>query len=518
MQNNRQAGPAQKTLPPRARALLVPTLLALAPCVAGAQDGGSGAKRTWSIEPSVSLRETFTDNQRLQTVKESDAITEASAGVRVTGSSGALRGFLDYTLTGSVYARHNDANEFRHFLSAAGTAEVIEGQGFVDLRASYTQQALSAFGSQSTDPGLSSSNRHDVGSLSISPYLRGLLGGVLRYEARLSAETTRAKGTDASDVDNGAASLHLDSGTSTSVLGWSADASHTVADYRAGRRTFDSRVRAAVTYLVTRELKVGLTGGTERTDILTQNGESNATWGAQLEWTPSERTSLAANAEKRFFGTAHSLRFAHRTPNTAWTLSDSRDISTNSSQGNASFGSAYDLFFRQFASAEPDAVKRDVLVRNYLQTNGINPNATVIGGFLASAATLQRTQSLSVALVGVRNTVTLQASASHSERADKVTTALDDLSNVRDVRQRGVSIDWAHRLTAQSSLGVAASYQRSDSDSSAQQTTLKAITATWTSTLGPKSTLSAGARHAVFDSTSAPYDENALYAAFRLSF
>ena len=53
---------------------------------------------------------------------------------------------------------------------------------------------------------------------------------------------------------------------------------------------------------------------------------------------------------------------------------------------------------------------------------------------------------------------------------------------------------------------------------SAQQTTLKSITATWTSTLGPKSTLSAGARHAVFDSTSAPYDENALYAAFRLSF
>ena len=517
MLNNQPIALSRRNRAPLSPLLLVPALFALVPCLAGAQDSG-GSKRTWSVEPSVSLRETFTDNHNLRPVKESDAITEASAGVRVAGTAGHLRGFLDYSLTGSVYARHSDANDLRHFLSAAGTAEALDGRAFVDLRGSYTQQAISAFGSQSTDPSLSNSNRSDVGSLSIAPGLRGRLGSFARYEARVSYEITRAKATSASDVDNLMASLHLDGGAPGSAIGWTADASHSVSDYRAGRRTFDSRVRAAVSYVVTRELKVGLTGGTERTDLLTLNGESNATWGAQAEWAPTERTLLLANAEKRFFGTAHSLRLSHRTPNTSWAIADSRDISTNSSQGNASFGSAYDLFFRQFGSVEPDAVKRDALVRNYLQTNGINPNAVVIGGFLASAATLQRTQSVSFAVVGVRNTVTLQASSGRTKRADQVATALDDLTTVSEVHQRGIVLDWAHRLTPASSISLAASVQRTDGDTSAQQTTLKSITATWTSTLGPKSTLSAGARHAVFDSTSAPYDENALYAAFRLSF
>ena len=198
------------------------------------------------------------------------------------------------------------------------------------------------------------------------------------------------------------------------------------------------------------------------------------------DWTPTERTELSANVEKRFFGNSHAFRFSHRTPATVWALSDSRDISTTSSQGTVSFGSAYDLFFRQLESAEPDPVRRDQLVRVLLLVNGINPNAVIVGGFLASAATLERAQVASVALVGARNTVTLQYSGLRSERADKLTTALDDLSNVREIRQRGLSLSWAHRLTPLSSINVTGAYQRSEGDTSSQETTLKSITATWT--------------------------------------
>ena len=94
----------------------------------------------------------------------------------------------------------------------------------------------------------------------------------------------------------------------------------------------------------------------------------------------------------------------------------------------------------------------------------------------------------------------------------------DDLSSSQQVRQRGLSLDWAHRLTQQSSINLGGSYQRSTGDVNAQQSTLKAITATWTSTLGPKSTVSAGARRAEFDSTTVPYDETAVFAAFRYAF
>lgn len=465
----------------------------------------------------MTLRQTFTDNQRLQTVKESDAITEASAGVRLTSSAGRVRGFVDYALTGSVYARNNDANDLRHALGAAATAELIQGQAFIDLRGSYARRAISAFGSQSSVPGLTETNQSDVASLSISPHLRGRLGATVSYVARLSHDVTRAKGTDAGDRDDSAALLHFEGGAAGSPLAWSADASHNVSDFRAGRRTYDSRVRVGLSYLLTREFKLGLTAGTERTDVRVLDGESNATYGVQAEWTPTERTRLSAELEKRYFGTAHALRFSHRTPNTVWALSDSRDVSSSSSAGSAGFGSAYDLFFRQFASAEPDPVKRDVLVRNFLQSNGINPAAVVIGGFLSSAATLDRLQSASLGIVGVRNTVTVQVSSRRSERADRLATVLDDLSTTNAVRQRGLTLDWAFRLTPQSAINLGGSYQRSDGDLPLQQTTLKSVTASWNSSLGPRSSVSAGARHATFEGA-APYDENAVFAAFRLSF
>ena len=500
--------------------LTLATLLSSAlPAAAQGQDAaGPGPSRTWALEPSVSLRQTFTDNRSLQTVKDSDSITEASAGLRLRGTSGRLRGFLDYSLTGSAYARKNDANDLRHFLSANGTAELIEGQAFIDVRGSYARQAISAFGTQSPTPGLTESNQSDVASASVSPYVRGRFAGVVRYEARLTHEVTRAKNTDAGDGENSNALLHLDGGGSGAPLGWSADATHNTSDYRTGRRTFDSRARAGLSYIVNSDLKLGISAGTERTDLRTLDAESNATYGVRAEWTPTDRTLLSAEAEKRFFGTAHSVRFTHRTPITVWTFSDSRDVSNTSAQGTAAFGSAYDLFFRQFASVEPDAVKRDILVRNLLQANNINPNTVVVGGFLSSAATLRREQTASFALVGARNTVTLQYSNTRRERADKLTTVIDDLSSAQDVHQRGLALDWAYRLTPQSTINLTGGYQRSEGTLSGQRTTLKTIIATWTSMLGPRTNVYAGARHAIFDSTTTPYDESALFAAVRWSF
>ncbi len=493
------------------------TVLSLANA-AHAQDAPVGGRRGWTVEPSVSLRQTFTDNQDLQTVKKSEGITEATAAVRVASGGGRLRGALDYALTGAIHWRDNDANALRHYLNAVSTAELIEGTAFVDVRGSYTQQAISAFGVQSTDRALSERNQSDVASLAVTPYVRGRLGGAARYDARVSVESTRAKGTDASDVDNASVLLHVDSGAGGSQLGWSADASNNISDFKAGRRTYNSRIRAGLSYTIGREWRVGVSAGQERTDILALEAESTNTWGAQLEWTPSERTSLSANVEKRFFGNSHAVRFAHRTPNTAWALADTRDVSTSSSQGSASFGSAYDLFFRQFASVEPDAARRDTMVRTYLQTNGINPNAVVVGGFLASAATLQRAQTASVALVGARNTVTLQASASQSERADRLATGFDDLSNTREVRQRGISLAWAHRLTPLASINVTGAYQRSAGDLAAQETTLKSLSAAYTAPVGARASFSAGVRRAEFESASTPYEENAVFAAIRLLF
>lgn len=483
-----------------------------------AQEVGPAGQRPWSFEPSVGINQIFTDNYRQDAAKQSDAITELVGAARLTGTRGFLRGYVDYSLAGSVFARHSEENELRHLLASALTAEVVQGMFFVDARASYSQQAVSAFGSQSATPSLAESNREDVASLAITPSLRGRLGGTVRYDARATREITRAKDTLTGDVDNTSALLHLDGGLPGARLGWSADATHDITDYAAGRRTFDTRVYAGLNYLVMHDLRLGVHAGRERTDIATVDAKSYTTGGLSAEWTPTERTLLAATVEKRFFGTGHSLRLSHRTPRTVWTLSSARDVSTSRAEGLAGFGSAYDLYFRQFASTEPDVVKRDVLVRSFLVSNNIDPRATVVSGFLASAVTLQNTQSASVALVGVRNTIRLQATTSRSERADAISTSFDDLSLSDVVRQRGLLLDWSFRLTPSSSLSAGASYQRTRGNLSSQASTLQTVTATWSATLGPRSSVAVGARYADFDSLTSPYEESALYASFRYAF
>ena len=101
-----------------------------------------------------------------------------------------------------------------------------------------------------------------------------------------------------------------------------------------------------------------------------------ATYGAGAVWTPSPRTSLTANFDERSFGRTHNLSFEHRTALTTWRISDSRSVSTvNGENGAGSRGTAYNLLFAQFASIEPDPVKRTDLVNSALLRSGINPTA-----------------------------------------------------------------------------------------------------------------------------------------------
>ncbi len=474
--------------------------------------------RAWTVEPSVSLRLTATDNRRLQSSKEADVITEGTAGLRISSNAGVIRGFLDYSLLGTAYARDSDLSDVSHRLGAAATAELISGFAFVDAAASYARQAVSAFGVQSAPTLAPTGNQTDAATVSITPRIRGRLAPTVRYDGRVSFAATRAKDTDAGDVDSGHALLSLDGDTAGSPMRWRALAQYDTTDYVAGRRTFDSRLKGSVGYLFTRELKLGVSVGAERTNLRILDGETLSTAGLEAEWTPTERTLLAASIEKRFFGTGHSVQLSHRTPRTAWTVADTRDVSSATQPGTAAFGSAYDLYFRQFASEEPDPIKRDLRVRNYMQTNNIDPNAPVLGGFLAQAATLTRTQSASFGLVGVRNSVTLRAARTRSQRVDEIVSVNDDLNRSSIVKQQGLWLEGAHRLTPTSALTATAGYQRTQGDADAQGSTLKSFALGWAAPLGPRSTVALGARHAVFDSLVASYKENAIFGALRYAF
>ena len=480
---------------------------------------GAGG-RTFSVVPSLSITETLTDNSRLVNVgQQSDLITQITPSLRISSTGGRVKGFLNYSLNGLAYARHSQGSNFQNSLNALANVEAIENWAFLDASANISQQSISAFGTQSTDPNLVNGNRTEVRTYNLSPYVRGRLADLASYEARLTHTGTSNSSTAASNSSTDEAKLRLGGDSPLRVLSWSADATRQVIDYTAGRRTEDNSVRGELHFAVDPQLQLTLIDGRESNDYVSLDKQSHNTPGWGFDWKPTERTRISAQREQRFFGNSHSYLFEHRTPRSVWTYRNTRDIATGFGQPTAgSLGTAYDLFFTQFASQQPDPVLRATLVNNFLQANGIAPTTPVFGGSLASAVMLQRRQELSFALLGIRDTVTFTASQSDARRLDTVVVVADDFANGNNLRQRGFSVNLAHRLTPMAALNLIASMDRTGGSTAAQSTKLRSISLAWSGRLGPHSSGSMGARHSVFDSPTNPYKETALTAGLTLQF
>jgi uncharacterized protein (PEP-CTERM system associated) len=159
-----------------------------------------------------------------------------------------------------------------------------------------------------------------------------------------------------------------------------------------------------------------------------------------------------------------------------------------------------------------------VLVNAFLQANGINPNAIVVSNFLTSAISLQRRQNLSFTLLGVRDTITFTASRTETSRLDTITNAIDDLSNAASVRQTGLSVNYAHRLTPDTSVSVTGMTQRSSDSSGLQETTSNSVNIGVSTRLGLRTSAAVNARRVIFESTASPYNETAITGTVSVQF
>jgi uncharacterized protein (PEP-CTERM system associated) len=121
-------------------------------------------------------------------------------------------------------------------------------------------------------------------------------------------------------------------------------------------------------------------------------------------------------------------------------------------------------------------------------------------------------------LLGARDTVTILASRSESSRLDTVSTAIDDLSNASLVRQTGLSINYAHKLTPQSALNLTLATQNSSNSVALSDTTSKTLNVGLSTVLGRRTTAAATARRVVFESAASPYNETALTGTLNVQF
>lgn len=492
-----------------AAALLVS--LGLWPAVSQAQ--------SLQITPSMAVSETFTNNVGQAAVGQaSDAYTRVDLGLGLRSRHGVVQGFFDYSLTGLAFARQSERNGHQQQLSARGDVEWYERRGFLEVSASIGQAALSAFSVQPGINGLANANSTEVRNLRVAPSWRGRFGPELEYSIKAEYGLSSTQDSRIGDGHTTGLSMHLGSDAATR-LGWSLDASHSQAAYGAGRSTQSDRLLGGGSMLLPElDLRLSASAGMERSNLSSADG-SSATWGLGAIWSPTPRTQLSAQFEDRPFGNTHTLSLQHRTPLTVWTLSDTTALSTSGNQlGSASSATLYDLFYAQFASVEPDPIKRADLVNSYLRSYGLDPGAGVRSGLLSSAASVLHNTSLSVAARGTRSTATLSLSRSVTRRADTLSTGVDELSASPRIVSKNIALNLAHQLTPRSNLNLALSWLDSQGSQAAQSLQQRSAQLQYSDQWSKDLNLSLALRRTLYKTALLPFSESAVVLSAGLRF
>jgi uncharacterized protein (PEP-CTERM system associated) len=275
-------------------------------------------------------------------------------------------------------------------------------------------------------------------------------------------------------------------------------------------------------YQFSPQFRTSLLAGWESNNYSTAGGDqSSATYGVRAEWLPTDRTRVSGLAERRPNIDTHQFSFDHRTRRTAWHFSDFKSVTTLANQLTlGQVTTAFDLFFNALTSQFPDPLTRAAAVDRLLQQSGIPRDLAVATFFVTSRAIVQRSRQASVALLGVRNTVTLAGTLTDSQSLENFLGAPDAFSRASQIEQRTLTASWAHQLSAVSSLTLTGNQTRSTGGgASGAETTQNTVQLLLTHRFGPKTFGTLGARYINFDSSVAEdFREKAITGSFVVTF
>jgi uncharacterized protein (PEP-CTERM system associated) len=436
----------------------------MAPPVGPESLAPEGPRPTVWFEPRVSVGLTLSDNGNLSSgSSRSEQLLEVSPGLRGILNTPRIQGHFDYALRGSTYLQNTTSAKFRHKLDASGTVSVWDNRAFVDLYGSVADEAVSAFGASRAR--VSRANQSQTGQFRVTPYVRGSLGSVADYELRYSAQVVNSESDARPDLTAQDASARLVGGAGR-TLGWTLDAQTQAIDYEVGRDTRSDSVRAGLVYQATPTLSVGGQLGRESNDILTLARESYRTAGLNVQWRPAPRTRLSAGIEERYFGNGHQVSLQHSTPRTIWRYSDRRGVSQNGLQaGAAPLGTLRSLLDSSLQTSITDPIERNAEVDRMLAGFGLPGDIQVFQTYLTSAATLERSQQLSLVVLGARGAATLALTRSDASRLEAPLAGApvlpDDFDRNARIQRNGWNLGYAHRLTPATSANVSLSGTRS---------------------------------------------------------
>jgi len=478
----------------------------------------------WSVVPTLSVRESYTDNVNLAPSgrARSELTTEISPGVDITANDGPrLNLVLSYALQKVLYTRQADRTN--QHLDAAGHAEVLPDWLFLDARASIGLQNISAFGPQRVDSTQVNDNSNQVRSYSFSPYVqhyfRGLATAVLRYNHH------RVDSDDLLGVRSDGANLRLTG--DNAARGWNWDLS-------LDRRRIDDAATAPVTmtdgaltlsYPLDNSISLFSTGGYEKREYESNRGApAGRYWSAGATWSPSPRTMVSGSFGHRYFGKTYKLDASYRMRSMLWTLNYSEDITSTQGQFLSIPPTGLgDFLYQLWETRIPDPQKRLQTIKVFLmisQMLGKDGNVN----FFSHRYYLQKSMRLATVYSGTRGALALHLSttrrlAQTNSAIDSVLLGPDELALEDHTRQSAAQIGWNWRMSSRAGLSVGASHNRVQSLSTGREDRNSLLSVSLSHQLQTNMGADISLRHSRHTSnTGGNYRENGVSAALTVAF
>lgn len=442
--------------------------LALLPLAAGLC-AAYPAQAAWDFTPLATARATWSDNvgRAPDERAESGFVSALSPGFELVNHSPRFDFRLAYGLHLYQYAgqRPSSAQRRSQDLSSDLRSRLVDDLLFLEAQAAIRQQATSAFGQLGSGSDYLRENRTEVRTYRVSPYLVHRFGATANGELRYALDSASSDNIGFRRSNGNTVSASLVSGPSFRRFGWDAALARSVVDERlpaaagrATRQTTSSKsANLGLRYAASPQLNVGVFGGYDDYDFDGLGGaQSGAAYGANVDWTPSARTSLKASAGHRFYGPSYSLALQHRSRGTVWNIAYSDAVSTTRSQfvlpqAIDTAAMLDNLFRAQIA----DPALRAAAVQAYIQAAGLPPALATSVNFLSNRYSLVKQLNASMAWKMARTTSVfsvykMRREMLSSQAVDSVLLGSSLLTINDNTEQLGGMASFTYRLGPQS--------------------------------------------------------------------
>lgn len=427
----------------------------------------------WLVAPSIGTEVLASDNidQAAGAAARADTRLTVSPQLQVYGRGARYR--LDANLAGDgfFHAQRTQAQRFLPRSRVDGSVVALDRWLYLDGSLAADTVAESVL--DATLQG-SASNRTRVYRERISPYLDHQFDPSTSLLARADRTWIQTRGSTAAGTTPVAGSLtgsyhstvqsdlvRLD--RRPTPLGLRLEGSRVLSSIQ-DRGLADvefSVARASLLWGPDPQWFVGLTAGRDRARYSgLQTGGTLR--GALLHWAPTERTTLDALLERRFFGNSYQLKFTHRSPFVVVASTLSREASTVAAQlasqsGASSLESLLDSAYRTRIT---DPVERLTRVRSDLANQGLSAGLSGASVVNAGSAQVVQGADLTVLLLGQRHTATARI----YRQSTRALVGPDDTTtpSSADTRQTGLSLEVARRLDAQTTGQVEFTLSRNE--------------------------------------------------------